>query len=1490
MHRPINILLVTPSRQNHLRLKDILPTTGLALKRVRTLAEAQQALTTEQYDICLAAYDLPPSTGLELINPETIPLIILTEQPDPAVETAAFEAGAADYMALAQLSSSRLDRAIRYTVERNQAQAERERLLAREREQRELAEVLLEIGITLNATLDFDTILDSLLDLLFRLVPFDSGNMMLLEDKRVHIAGWRGYDQFGPKAVEFIENFDFSLDKVPNLQQMVQTGQPLIIPDTSRYPDWVYIDNMPPIGSWAGAPIMVQGETIAFFSLDKIEANFFKPEHVRWMNIFANQAGLALQNARLFSAETQTRQTGEALRAASMKLTAALDVQEITQDFLDYLAQIIRFDSACIFKVEQDNLRAIAQRGLPVGDEIIGQYFPKTKDELFSEILQTHQPILLDDAQTDPRFHKRGGTHNTRGWMGIPLLARGELIGILTVDSKQPHRYTPSAIRLTQTFANQAAIAIDNANLFKASTQHINVLDTIHKASLALTSSLDLQTVLDKITESTLAQFEDAYNVNIFLHRNGKLTFGAARHITKGRQMKPYSTPRPAGLTATVARRGEPIIVEKMSDHPLFENAPQAWHGSIIGLPLKIESQVVGVMNVAWLKTRKFAVSELYGLQLLGDQAAVAIENARLFEAEHAARQQAETLREETRYQLSLMSRLYELSGEFVSTLSVEQAATLVIEKIIEATLAHSAVLNLLDDDGNFLQAFTTDPDDPKPLPRPDGTTMTIYRTGQPIIINDAKNADVDLQPHLFKMGLQASIGLPLKAGHKIIGVLFVRYTKPHHFSRQEVETLFVFANQAAIAIYNARLYEQVQQHASDLQEQVDEQTFELQTFYKLAQALGHATQPGDIVRLALLHLSQIVHYDVAASLITLSETSGKLVIQSRWPLTDALEEQIKDIMCLTCGTLRRANPCHMPTIDVHYIHLPRKLSDSQEQLENLGSLAQVPLLVNNQTVGLLLIGTTAANQFGPEQARLLSIAADQAAEGINRVQNLIQAEHRRLENMVAHLPNGVILLDSDHNITLTNPKAKNYLQLLGKTDEDDRLEQLGELALAKILQQAPDAPPTEITAAGPPDCLLTVTARPVPGPDDNGWLLLIRDITEERAMQKQVQQQEQLAAIGQLAAGIAHDFNNILTGIIGYAELLQMESAISPSVQQDLGRITRQAQRAAHLVRQILDFSRQSISEKHPLEMVPFLKETIKLLERTIPENIKIEFTIKDREKNFTINADLPRMQQVLTNLAVNARDAMPAGGMLKITLARRTLTGHDSIPVPDMPFGEWIVLTMSDTGEGIAAEDLNRIFEPFFTTKETGKGTGLGLAQVYGIISQHEGYIRVHSTPGHGATFTLYLPALQTEQVPQSEQDTLNSMQVGGGEQILLVEDNPEVLEITQAMLEYLQYHPRPATNGSEAVELYEKHQDQIKLVITDVTMPDMSGIELAQVLHEKNPNISIIALTGYPQDTDKNIAAWRSYGIVDWLQKPVTLQKLADALSKHITINSP
>jgi len=385
--------------------------------------------------------------------------------------------------------------------------------------------------------------------------------------------------------------------------------------------------------------------------------------------------------------------------------------------------------------------------------------------------------------------------------------------------------------------------------------------------------------------------------------------------------------------------------------------------------------------------------------------------------------------------------------------------------------------------------------------------------------------------------------------------------------------------------------------------------------------------------------------------------------------------------------------------------------------------------------------------------------------------------------------------------------------------------------------------------------------------------------LAELQATQKQTVQQERLAAVGQLAAGIAHDFNNILTSIIGFAEIIHLELVDSgQSDPTNAGHIIEQAERAAHLVRQILDFSRRSIRHPQPTDLAAFLKKQIIFLERTIPENIDIRLTCEPFD--YRANVDRTQLQQALTNLAVNARDAMPEGGILEFRLALHSFEAQEQAPCREMLPGQWISLVVSDTGSSIPAKSLPHIFEPFFTSKEPGQGTGLGLAQVYGIIKQHAGCINVRSQAGQGATFTIYLPRLIEDSTAPAV-DAIKMLPQGQGETILLVEDERTVLEVGRAMLEGLNYRVLTATNGHEALSIYTDNGPNIALVLTDMVMPELDGLKLFKAVRAQNPEVRVIVMTGYPQGEEAQEILVQ--GNVDWIQKPLTLSRLARVINR-------
>jgi CheY-like chemotaxis protein len=331
---------------------------------------------------------------------------------------------------------------------------------------------------------------------------------------------------------------------------------------------------------------------------------------------------------------------------------------------------------------------------------------------------------------------------------------------------------------------------------------------------------------------------------------------------------------------------------------------------------------------------------------------------------------------------------------------------------------------------------------------------------------------------------------------------------------------------------------------------------------------------------------------------------------------------------------------------------------------------------------------------------------------------------------------------------------------------------------------------------------------------------------------------------------------------------------------QERLNIIQQQVQRAASLIRQILDFSRRSVMEQSTLDLLPFVKELDKLLRRVLPETIHVELNYEPGV--YLVNADPTRLQQVFMNLAVNARDASANGGTLKFELDQINFEEGDVPPCPDVPPGSWNRITVIDSGEGIPADILPHIFEPFYTTKPVGEGTGLGLAQAYGIVKQHDGHIDAHSVVGEGTTFHIYLPA----QLPITEAVNMPDFSpeiMGSGEKLLLVEDDYSTRAAMKTLLEDSNYRVLVAANGQEALSIYEQEGETIALVISDMVMPEMGGVELYQTLVEQRPEVKMLFITGHPViEDDQSIL---ESGNVHWLQKPFSVGVFSEAVSSFL-----
>lgn len=373
----------------------------------------------------------------------------------------------------------------------------------------------------------------------------------------------------------------------------------------------------------------------------------------------------------------------------------------------------------------------------------------------------------------------------------------------------------------------------------------------------------------------------------------------------------------------------------------------------------------------------------------------------------------------------------------------------------------------------------------------------------------------------------------------------------------------------------------------------------------------------------------------------------------------------------------------------------------------------------------------------------------------------------------------------------------------------------------------------------------IEVSFAPVDADGRRLMVCFIRDIAERKNLEERVQQSQKLEAIGRLAGGVAHDFNNLLTAILGYAELLLHGLPPGDPTREGLEEIKRAAERAASLTQQLLAFGRKQMLQPTVVDLNALVHETQKMLRRLIPEDIEIRLELDPDTQ--PVRADPTQTQQVLVNLVLNARDAMPRGGTITISTGNDELTRSQVRRLSDVRAGPYAVLTVTDTGCGMDEATLARVFEPFFTTKVQGKGTGLGLATAYGIVKQSGGHIEVESEPGQGTTFRVYLPIAEEgiPTVPVAQELTRTPV---GTETVLLAEDEAAVRSLLRRTLEQKGYVVLEACNGKEALQLCREHDGPIHVLLTDVVMPHLNGPELARQVQLLHPDVRVIFLSGY------------------------------------------
>ncbi|NBC32126.1 MAG: PAS domain S-box protein [Alphaproteobacteria bacterium] len=502
-------------------------------------------------------------------------------------------------------------------------------------------------------------------------------------------------------------------------------------------------------------------------------------------------------------------------------------------------------------------------------------------------------------------------------------------------------------------------------------------------------------------------------------------------------------------------------------------------------------------------------------------------------------------------------------------------------------------------------------------------------------------------------------------------------------------------------------------------------------------------------------------------------------------------------------------------------------------------------------------------------------------------IREALRASEARFQRFFEDAPIGVALLDPAMCLTEWN---RAFVQLVGGggqaldgTPITELLrEQAGRIGerLAAVLAGTDMESPLEVQVqTGSGDLSVQLFAKRLEdGTNETvGLLLQFIDQTEQRRLEAQFTQSQKMQAVGQLAGGIAHDFNNLLTAMIGFSDLLLLRHKPGDPSFGDIMQIKQNANRAANLVRQLLAFSRQQTLQPRVLNITDALADLSNLLRRLIGENIELKM-VHGRDLGL-VKVDQGQLEQVIINLAVNARDAMPAGGRLTIATRNVTTVSPTRRGSEEMPPGAYVAIEVTDTGIGIPAENLNRIFDPFFSTKEVGAGTGLGLSTVYGIVRQTGGYVFVDSKPDAGARFTIHLPLYQETAESRADSHPSGEPQprdLTGAGRILLVEDEDPVRMFSARALRNKGYEVIEARSGDQALDHLKENDEAIDLLITDVVMPKIDGPTLIRMVRERRPDIKVICISGYAEDKFRDQMGAGS--ATHFLAKPFSLKQLA------------
>jgi GAF domain-containing protein/nitrogen-specific signal transduction histidine kinase/CheY-like chemotaxis protein len=1192
----------------------------------------------------------------------------------------------------------------------------------------------------------------------------------------------------------------------------------------------------------------------------------------------ADQMGAAIERLRAEAAARQRIQELQVISRISRDITSALDQPSVVNSIVRAAADKLEADASGLYLLREDG-RLYLAAAYGVGEE----YIKVTNQEglavspgtAVGQAVQTGKTVQFEDLYAHPGYttHHLARMENIHAILAAPLLRGDERVGGIVIWHRHPYRFSVEEETFLQALANQCVNAVENARLFEVEREQRQLAEVLRATGSVLSANLDRNSLFDAL----LVQVErllpyDAANFTLLENGMGHIArwrgyekFGQTFIEALENLLLPIADL--PNLRRIVENRRADVISDTSLDPEWVQLDTSHPIRSWLGAPVIINGEVVALFSLDSATPGFFQAHHTQRIETLAGQASLALQNVRMFEeiqAQASERRASFLAAQEQAARMVLLAHLSEQLNyprrvnEVI--LAIGQGAMQLARADMGAVYVGGATLDValcawysgLSESyiNKILQEFPNVPgwrlrENVAPIIIPDIHALPeespLRRLGEP-----EGFCSVALWPLVYEGRVAAAVGL--------------YHVQPGGWTPGMMEVMTAFTRQAAVALQNARLFEETHRRAA-----------QQETLNRVIAAAAGAMDVPDLMNSVL---------DLAMGVL-------EVELGGIWVEEACVLRGFSSDMLQICTAEKTITSLHLhQTVMMADWEQPlpdEDMSSHQDFMRKMGIRASLaaPLLRSGQHTGQMIFAAVAPREWTVDEVTLAETIGRQVGSALERLGLLaqLQEQARQIESILNTVPEGVVVVNTAGKISLANPAALLLLpNLVENFNPEAPLTLLAHRALGALWDDDSSLDWKEIYVSGPTPRTYEVARRALrAGREPGHWLLVLRDVTQERNNLARVQMQERLATVGQLAAGIAHDFNNIMAAVVVYADLLAMQPNLTAAGREHLHIIQEQVQRATTLIRQILDFSRRTVLEPSPLDLLPFLKEFEKLLIRILPETIQVRLSHPGGQ--FMVKADPVRLQQVFMNLALNARDAImgsanTGGGEMHFSLGRLHLSEGDPLPLPDMGAGYWITITIQDNGSGIEPELLPHIFDPFFTTKPVGKGTGLGLSQVYGIVKQHGGAIDVQSIIGRGSLFTIYLPALANQPADDSNPSHLGTIPKLCG-QILLVEDDQAARAALEALLQGQGLQVMAAENGKAALRLYGTCTSPVDLVISDVVMPEMGGLALYRALQQRQPGLKFLFITGHPQEDQAGLPIGDDN--VQVLLKPFLVQDL-------------